>query len=240
MSDVPLTIGEATRQMTAPGQIFETARATVLGREMTVWKHAPANLRQMLDLSLAHGEKDFIVYEDQRYTFDRHYRVVATLAHRLLDLGVTRGDRVAIAARNLPEWIIAFWGTVVIGAVSVPLNAWWTTDELVYGLGDSGTGVLFVDEERYERIRLQLDQLPELRVVIVMSESLSEPAALGEAPERVRVERFWDFIGDVAADATLPEVEINADDDLTMMYTSGTIATSLMGYAGPQLSGLAR
>ena len=222
MSDTPLSIAEANRQMTEPGQIFETQRVMVDGIETTVWKHAPANLRQLFDLSLAHGEKDFIVYEGRRYTFDEHYRVAATLARRLVDLGVAKGDRVAIAARNLPEWIMAFWGSVVVGAVAVPINAWWTTDELVYGLSDSGSSVLFVDEERYERIRTTLGELPELSTIIVMSEDRSAPAPLGDAPAGVHVERFWDFVGDVAPDATPPDVVIDTDDDLTMMYTSGT------------------
>ena len=98
MSDEQLTLTEATERLTAPGQMFETERATVNGLEMTVWKNAPATLRQMLDLSLFHGPKDFLVYEDQHVTFEEHYRQAATLAQRLIDEGVTKGDRVAIAA----------------------------------------------------------------------------------------------------------------------------------------------
>ncbi len=222
MSDTTLSMADATRQLTEPGQIFETTTATVNGVEMTIWKHAPANLRQLLDLSLAHAEKDFIVYGDRRTTFDEHYRIAATIAQRLVDLGVAKGDRVAIAARNLPEWIMAFWGSIIIGAVAVPLNAWWTTDELVYGLNDSGSSVLFVDEERYERIRPVLKDLPTITTVVVMSEDLTNPGALDAAPSTVRLERFWDFVGDVAPDATPPTVEIDTDDDVTMMYTSGT------------------
>ena len=65
--------------------MFETERALVNGIEMTVWKNAPATLRQILDLSLRHGTIDFLVYEDQHYTFEEHYHIVATLAHRLLE-----------------------------------------------------------------------------------------------------------------------------------------------------------
>jgi long-chain acyl-CoA synthetase len=94
MVEGPLSIHEATAQLTAEGQLFETDQATVNGAEMTVWKHAPANLRDVLDLSLGHGDMDFLVYEDTRYSFDQHYRIVSTLAQRLLDAGVTKGDRV--------------------------------------------------------------------------------------------------------------------------------------------------
>src|ERR1700722_16437380 len=137
MGDIGMTLDEASTQLTAPGQIFETERAVVNGIAMTVWKNAPSTLRQMLDMSQRHGDLEFLVYEDQRYTFSEHYAIVATLAYRLRD-HVTKGDRVAIAARNLPQWVMAFWSAVTVGAIVTPLNAWWTSDELSYGLRDSG------------------------------------------------------------------------------------------------------
>ena len=82
MSDTPLSLDDATRQLTAAGQMFETERVSVNGVEMTVWKHAPANLRQVLDISLTHAGRDFLVYEDQRLTFDQHYRAASTMSRR--------------------------------------------------------------------------------------------------------------------------------------------------------------
>ncbi len=222
MSDSPLSLEEATRQLTAPGQMFETTREVVNDVEMTVWKHAPANLRQILDLSLNHGSRDFLVYEDRRYTFEQHYRIVATLSRRLIDAGVTKGDRVSIAARNSPDWVMAFWGSMVTGAVVVPLNAWWTTDELIYGLGDSGTTVLFVDEERLERVRPRLDELNDLTTVVVFSDDDARPARLGALHAHVRIVGFDEFLGDVDHEASPPDVELAPDDDATMFYTSGT------------------
>jgi len=222
MSEVKLSLQEATARLIAPGQMFETERAVVHGRELTVWKNAPVSLRQILDVSLNHATRDFLVYEDQRYTFDEHYRGAATLARRLVELGVRKGDRVAIASRNLPQWVMAFWGSVVTGAVVVPLNAWWTTDELIYGLSDSGTSVLFVDEERLERVRPRLGELTELSTVVVLSDDLSRPTRLGEAHARLRVMTFADALGDVEPTSTPPEVDIEPDDDATMLYTSGT------------------
>ena len=222
MTDSNLSIAEANAQMMTPGSMFETQRMTINGVDMTVWKHAPANLRQILDLSLSHASRDFLVYEGQRFTFDEHYRYAATLSHRLIEQGVEKGHRVAIASRNLPQWIIAFWGSVVTGAVVVPLNAWWTAEELQYGLSDSGASVLFVDEERLERVRSQLVDLPELTTVVVISEDPARPARLGEPYERVAIVDFVAFTGTVDADRTLPDVTIEPDDDATMFYTSGT------------------
>jgi long-chain acyl-CoA synthetase len=222
MSDAVLSLADATAQMTAAGSMFETERTSVNGIEMTVWKHAPSTLRQILDLSLAHASRDFLVYEGQRFTFDEHFRAASTLAHRLIASGVAKGDRVAIASRNLPQWVIAFWGTVLTGAVVVPINAWWTSEELQYGLSDSGTSVLFVDEERLERIRSTLDELPELSTIVVIAEDPTRSARLGAAHARVRTVDFNEYLGDVKATALPPDVDISTDDDATMFYTSGT------------------
>jgi long-chain acyl-CoA synthetase len=222
MSDDQLTLVEATQRLTTPGQIFETERTTVNGIDMTVWKHAPATLRQILDISRNHGSKDFLVYEDQHVTFDEHYAMAATLAQRLIEVGVKKGDRVAIAARNLPEWVIAFWGAAITGAVVVPLNAWWTTDELIYGLNDSGTSVLFLDEERLERVRPRLHELSNLTTVVVLSEVPGRDAKVGAPDARVLIASFQDFLGPIDPSATPPDVALEADDDVTMLYTSGT------------------
>jgi long-chain acyl-CoA synthetase len=212
-----LTLDEANSQLTAPGQLFETEHALVNGIEMTIWKNAPQTLRQILDMSQRHGDLEFLIYEDQRYTFREHYAVVATLAHRL-SAHLVKGDRVAIAARNLPQWVMAFWASVSVGAIVTPLNAWWTTDELSYGLHDSGSSLLFVDEERLERIYELLNDLPDLTTVVVMGDpglsvTLRHP--------RVSIVSFDDFVGEIDR-ATPPDVELSADDDATMLYTSGT------------------
>jgi long-chain acyl-CoA synthetase len=136
------------------------------------------------------------------------------MAHRLaVDFGVQKGDRVAIAMRNFPEWSIAFWAAASLGAVVVPLNAWWTGPELEYGLSDSGSVVVFVDDERNERLAEHLSALPALRGVIVArtEHELAAPA-----------QRFEDVLGVVEANAALPTVELDPEDDATIFYTSGT------------------
>jgi long-chain acyl-CoA synthetase len=218
MGDTTMTMDEANTLLTAPGQIFETERALVNGIEMTVWKNAPPTLRQMLDMSQRHGDLEFLVYEDQRYTFAQHYATVATLAHRLTDF-VTKGDRVAIAARNLPQWVMAFWAAVSLGTIVTPLNAWWTSDELSYGLLDSGSSLLFVDGERLERVYELIDALPDLKTIVVLGDP-SRPIAPRSHP-RVTIVAFEDFLGEIDHD-TPPNIDLSADDDATMFYTSGT------------------
>ena len=130
--DAPsMSIAEANEALTAPGQLFEMEELDIRGVPTRTWKHAPPSLRAIIDMSLGHGDATFLVYEDERTTFAEHYRIACTLAHRLRStFGIAQGDRVAIIMRNLPEWVMAFWGATLAGAIVVPLNAWWSGEEL--------------------------------------------------------------------------------------------------------------
>ena len=81
--------------------------------------------------------------------------------------GVKKGDRVAIAMRNLPEWPAAFFGCLLVGGIATLLNAWWTGPELQFGLNDSGAKVAIVDRERLERLFEHLPNCPALERVFV-------------------------------------------------------------------------
>ena len=134
--------------------------------------------------------------------------------------------------RNLPDWVMAFWATISVGAVAVPLNAWWTGEELAYGLSDSGSRVAFVDEERQQRVAHHLAEVPGLEALIVSCEE-HDPDTGGrraavaghldrEGAEPLPVVPFTELVGSPADDLALPEVTIDADDDATIFYTSGT------------------
>ena len=228
--DAPsMSIAEANATLTAAGQLFEMEELEIRGVTTRTWKNAPPSLRTVMDMSIGHGDAVFLVYEDERTTFAEHYRIACTLAHRLRDtFGIEQGDRVAIIMRNLPEWVMAFWAATLAGAIVVPLNAWWSGEELRYGLEDSGSKVAFVDTERVERIRPFLSGLPDLGAVIVADEHRtaseappagSEPSAdSGAVPE-------WPFalaLGTVDQAATPPDLAIDPEDDATIFYTSGT------------------
>src|SRR5262245_45466539 len=190
-----VTIAEATAALTAPGAPFEMEEAVIGGLTYRVWKSTPNDLRVVFDEMRAHGDKDYIVYEDDRLTYAGAVRASATLAHLLRDkYGVKKGDRVAIAMRNFPEWAIAFWGIATVGAVAVPLNAWWSAEELQYGLEDSGSRVVFADEERAHRMANVLLRL-DLDACIVAR-------AKGPLPESCT--RIEDLLGSIADYAKLP------------------------------------
>jgi long-chain acyl-CoA synthetase len=227
--DAPsMSIAEANEVLTAPGQIFEMLEVDIRGIPTRTWKNAPTSLRAIIDMSLAHGDAPFLVYEDERTTFSEHYRIACTLAHRLRsNFGVEQGDRVAIIMRNIPEWIMAFWGATLAGAVVVPLNAWWSGEELRYGLEDSGSKVVFVDTERANRIRSYVGGLDALRAVVVADEhrtTTESPLEVSEPSEQFPVAE-WPFpllLGEVDDAATPPDVTIEPEDDATIFYTSGT------------------
>jgi long-chain acyl-CoA synthetase len=223
-----MSIADANAALTAAGQLFEMEELDIRGVPTRIWKNAPPSLRAVMDMSLGHGDSVFLVYEDERTTFAEHYRIACTLAHRLRDIfGVQQGDRVAIIMRNLPEWVMAFWAATLSGAIVVPLNAWWSGEELRYGLEDSGSKVAFVDTERVERIRPVLGGLPDLRAVIVADEHRTEataPLVVSESPGGAAVPE-WPFplaLGTVDETATPPELTIDPEDDATIFYTSGT------------------
>jgi long-chain acyl-CoA synthetase len=224
MTDARLSVTEATARLVGPGSPFEVVEEDIRGVRTRTWKLAPSSLRVVFDRSLAHGDADFLVYEDDRLSFAEHYRAAATFARRLQDeLGVRKGDRVAIAMRNLPEWVIAFWGGIVAGATIVPLNAWWTGEELRYGLADSGSSVLVADEERAARVAPHLAGLDDLRALVVASEDRGTTSRPPAVPDGAILGRgFGEFLGVVPDDATPPEVPLEPDDDATIFYTSGT------------------
>ncbi len=104
----------------------------IRGVPTRVWKNAPPSLAFLARHSRIHGERLFTIYEDERVGFEASFRATAALAAELARRGVGKGDRVAIAMANLPEWPAAFFAIVSLGAIAVPLNAWWTGPELEY------------------------------------------------------------------------------------------------------------
>ena len=157
-----MTLAEAHAALTAPGQRFEMEEVVIRGVPTRVWKNAPPTLREVVAFSRLYQNREVIVHENERVTFEGFYRAVMTLAHAMQKMGVEKGDRVAIIMRNVPEWPVIFYAAEIIGAIVTPLNAWWTGPELEYGLVDSGAEFAFTDAERLERIAEHFVNCPDL------------------------------------------------------------------------------
>jgi long-chain acyl-CoA synthetase len=215
-----MSIAQAHALLCQPGTLFEVGEAQIRGSTFKVWKNAPPNLELVFDLGQMHAAKTYVVYEGERITFDAHRRAAIQLARQLQAEGVEKGDRVAIVMRNLPEWSVSFWATVLVGAIATPLNAWWTGGELEYGLTDSGAKVAIVDHERWERIREHADACPALKRVFVsrMAEEVSDPRVV-KLEQIIGAPAYWQDLAIVDKPAG---VSLAPDDDVTIFYTSGT------------------
>jgi long-chain acyl-CoA synthetase len=212
---------DAAAAVTISGDRFEITTVTLpQGHEVEVFAHSPGSLRDIFSLSRARDGQVFLVYEDERWMYPDVMKRVDALAWVLVNTyGVAKGDRVAIGMRNYPEWVMAFAAITSIGAVSVSLNAWWTTEELDYALGDCGAKVLIADRERAERSRATCARLGTATIGV----RFGEVPGAADAADLPGVDS-WESTVEVAvqAGAAMPAVVVNPDDDATILYTSGT------------------
>lgn len=209
---------ETYRILTAPGAPFETREEVIRGVPLRTYVAALNDLRQVFDLGRGWGDREFIVYEGERQSYGAHFRAAGQLGRVLHErFGMRKGDRLVIAMRNLPEWSLAFWAGVSIGAVVTPLNAWGLGDELAYGIENSGARVAIVDGDRLERLApyvatLALDGLISVRTAddhgtgaVALDTLIGPRQGYADLP-----------------DDPMPDPGLHTDDPATILYTSGT------------------
>lgn len=196
-------------QLTAPDAPFELTGIEVGGRRLKTYRQAFATLPALLDSSRVHGDKEFIAYEGDRWSFTRFFAAVDALAGRLQgDLGIKPGDRIAIAMRNRPEWAVAFAAIASIGAVPAPLNSFGLHDELLEALRQVEPRMLFCDADRRKRIG---DSLADLGIVDVLVAAVSAPGSAS-----------FDFAALTAPGGPQVQVPVLAPEDPALiLFTSG-------------------
>ena len=203
-------------EMAADGGQFEMTEINVRGVPMRVFKNAPPTMRAFWELTAGYADRDYVVYEDERYTYAEVAATVRSLAHYLREThGVSNGDRVAISMRNFPEWVMTYWATVSIGAAVVGMNAWWTSEEMKFGMSDAQPKVAVVDDERLERLLPVLDDIRAEAPVHVIS-------VRSDRDLPADCSRWNDVVDASSAPADLPPADIDPDDDACIFYTSGT------------------
>ncbi len=205
------TRASVLKELTAAEQPYELVPGSVFDRPCLRFKNAPPTLRDLF--SQSRSEVEFIIYEDQRLTFDEAYIEASKIAMLLVnDYGVKPGDRVAISMRNLTEWILAFMAATSIGGIAVAMNALWQPEEMAYGLTDSGAKVLFADEERLARFA-QIATPPKVQLISVRTSAY--PNAVDLANLVAKLENSGQTIA-------MPEQYAKPEDDATLLYTSGS------------------
>ena len=214
-----MSLADVQALLCAPGTPFEMETVTIGGVPTRCWKNQPPSLATLARLARTNfGGSTFLVYEDERVSYEGWFRATAALAAELARLGIGKGDRVALAMRNLPEWPVILFAVTSLGAIVVPLNAWWTGAELSFGLEHAGAKLLICDSQRWQRIEPHLAELPALRQAIV---SRADGALAGSAMSLESIIGAPGGYGDLP-DIDLPAIEIAPDDDATLFYTSGT------------------
>jgi hypothetical protein len=228
-----MSLQDCIEEITAPGGSFEISQQTIVldgsadhhkgvSYRCFTGHAAPKVLPDLYARSTEWADDVFITYshEDERVrlTYGAALAEANTLALALQkEYKVQKGERVAIASRNYPEWMLAFMGATSMGAMCLPVNALWKTDELEYGMNDSGSSVLFVDQERMERLLPLLPtKCPQIRALIVIRPTGPLPTVPG-----VDIQSYESVLAKYAGQ-TFAGAVIDQDDVATLMYTSGT------------------
>jgi long-chain acyl-CoA synthetase len=199
---------KAWNELTAPGAAFEIETIVVRGSPLRAYKNAPRTVRELWLASAQFADREYLVYEDERMTYADAHRQVAAIGAWLTARGVTRGDRVGIAMRNYPEWLLVYWACVSLGIAVVGMNAWWVAEELDYAIKDSAPKVIFCDGERLVRLTERPETAAGIPLVVTRAPTLPS----GVIP--------WSDV--IAHGGELPDADVDPDDDACIFYTSGT------------------
>jgi long-chain acyl-CoA synthetase len=203
------TYEQVVAQLTGPGAPFEIVTESVDGRPQKNWKNRERSMREKIRNVGLRGDVVAMAYGDRRISYGDLTRHVWGAANALTgEHGLRKGDRVAILAMNSPDWLIALFGATSAGGIAVGMNGWWAPEEIEYGLNDSGSRYLVVDERLWPRVEPLAGKLPHLEKIFY----------LGANPPR----------GTISLSELLkpseqePTVEIEENHPFVILYTSGT------------------
>lgn len=195
-------------ELTGPDSLFAISETEVRGEMLKTFTMAPNSLRDVWALTAGFAERNYLIYENEIWTYADAHNEAAAIANWVLGQGVQTGDRVALAMRNYPEWTLWYWALTSIGVTVVGINAWWVSDELDYGLKDSAPKLIVVDTERLAIFKTVQSKYPDIKIV------------------GVRLDRAEDGVVDHASvkatGGAMPEATVDPDSDACIFYTSGT------------------
>jgi steroid-24-oyl-CoA synthetase len=201
-SELDRKFDEVLAAVTGEGGPFKIG-ADEKGRAIVA--NLPPTLPMLFDaFCMLNGAVEAVVAGEERLTFAELGERSTALARRLAgSWGVAKGDRVAIAMRNCPAWIVSYMAVLKAGGIATLINGWWQADEMRHGLDLSAPELIIADETRARLLKAGGCTIP--TVGLAVGQKLD--AALAPLFERT-------------GDADLPEV--TAEDDATILFTSGS------------------
>ncbi len=204
---------EIVAGLTSPGAPFEIVTETMHGRPVKTFKNREKSMREKVANAGLHGDRDFLIQGRRRISYGQFARLVWGTARALQqEHGLARGDRMAVLSYNSPDWLIPLFAATSVGGIGVGLNGWWATEELEYGLNDSGSRYLVVDARLFPRVAPLLGRIDSLEKVFYIGDAAPD----GTLP-----------IGELLRESTeMPDVPIEEDDPFVLLYTSGTTGRS--------------
>jgi crotonobetaine/carnitine-CoA ligase len=154
------------------------------------------------------GDKIYAIYADtgDKVTYSEFNKEANRIANALLELGVKKGDRVALFLRNSLDYLRAIYACAKIGAIEVPVNWFYRELDAKHVIGNSESSTIFVEADLLPVVESIKEDLPHLKNIIVRGD--------GKAG-------YFDM-GSLDGKSTDPEADVGAEDPMAIIYTSGT------------------
>ncbi|MFT5540970.1 MAG: long-chain acyl-CoA synthetase [Glaciecola sp.] len=212
-------ISEVTK-LTAPDSEFEVVTKLRDGVTYTAFASLPTSLGEMYKAAAdAHGSADFLVYLGERYSFERLQQLATSFSHVLRkECDIGKGDKVIIAMRNYPEWIVSFMGITILGAVAVPVNAWWTEQEFAHVIKHSQASLVIADDKRFDILDDTMQQLGVPCLIARPNEGQDQSLCLMSKINKLEPASKLNS-------ADQHEYSVGSSDIATIFYTSGSTGT---------------
>ena len=196
-------------------RIFDATLAAVIGpggrivierdaKGQAIVANFPATLPDFFQAFCAlNGKVEAVIAGDERLTYADLGRLSDEVARALVARGIAKGDRVGIAMRNCPSWIITYMAALKAGAIATLINGWWQTEELKHALELTAPKLILADAPRAARIAQIAGQWELVSLPIELHADAALAALLG-------------------ADDKIAMPAVSPDDDATILFTSGS------------------
>jgi len=179
------------------------------------------NLYKFLDNTTKEfGGRTAIWFLKNRISYKKFKEIADRFATALVNLGVKKGDVVAIMMPNFPQFLFSFYGILKAGGIVTACSVLHTEHELAYQLNDSGAEVIVAHDSQFEKIKNIKDRT-RLRHIIITNVLDYSPTAIKNPPEIAGAIQFLNLINKTKPKP--PQFKTNAKEDIAILqYTGGT------------------